>query len=86
MGGVHSDVAKKLCGSMVRVLKDLGVDILALGLIDELEPPFDYDGVDLVASRILGGLFDWFRKLDQEDWPVQPWYESFTEFLHLLRM
>ncbi|KAF7358515.1 hypothetical protein MVEN_00902400 [Mycena venus] len=86
MGGVHSDVARKLCGEMVQVLKDIGVDVLVLGLFDDSEPPFDYYGIDFMASRILDGLFNWFEKLDQEDWPVQPWYESFTEFLRLLRM
>ncbi|KAJ7667164.1 hypothetical protein B0H14DRAFT_3694790 [Mycena olivaceomarginata] len=45
-GCVHAQVAHKLCCRMVWVLKDIGVDIPALGLIEEA--PVDYDGVDLL--------------------------------------
>ena len=31
-GGVHADVANKLCWEMTRVLKDIGVDILTITL------------------------------------------------------
>jgi hypothetical protein len=60
-GSVHiySDVAKKLCCLMSRVLKDIGVDILALGPAMESEPPFDYEGVDCLATTVLAGLFSW---------------------------
>jgi hypothetical protein len=68
---------------MVQVLKDIGVDIPTLGLIEEA--PVDYDGVDLLATALLGGLSSWFRKLDQDDWAVQPWYKTFTQVLQLLR-
>jgi hypothetical protein len=68
---------------MVHVLKDIGVDIPSLGLIEE--GPVDYDGVDLLATALLGGLSSWFEKLDQKDWPNQRWYQSFTQVLQLLR-
>ncbi|KAF7344969.1 High osmolarity signaling protein SHO1 [Mycena venus] len=85
MGTVHSDVAKKLCSEMMRVLKDIGVDILALGPIDESEPPFDYDGVDFLATTVLKGILSWFGRLEQENWPFQRWYKGFVELLQLLR-
>ncbi|KAF7336858.1 hypothetical protein MVEN_02122100 [Mycena venus] len=87
MGVVHSHVASKLCREMVLVLKDIGVDILALGLIDASEPEslFDYEGVDFLAITLLAGISTWFDKLDPEDWSAQPWYESFTTVLLLLR-
>jgi hypothetical protein len=68
---------------MVQVLKDIGVDIPALGLIEEVL--VDYDGVDLLATTLLDGLLSWFQKLDQDDWTMQPWYKSFTKVLQLLR-
>jgi hypothetical protein len=68
---------------MVWVLKDIGVDIPALGLIEEA--PVDYDGVDLLATTLLGGLSTWFGKLHCKDWANQPWYESFAQVLQLLR-
>ncbi|KAJ7833767.1 hypothetical protein B0H14DRAFT_3710244 [Mycena olivaceomarginata] len=83
LGSAHSQVADKLCCRMVQVLKDIGVDIPTLGLIEEA--PVDYDGVDLLATALLGGLSSWFRKLDRDDWAMQPWYETFTQVLQLLR-
>ncbi|KAJ7843225.1 hypothetical protein B0H14DRAFT_3689877 [Mycena olivaceomarginata] len=71
LGSAHSQVADKLCCRMVQVLKDIGVDIPTLGLIEEA--PVDYDGVDLAATTLLGGLSSWFRKLDRDDWAMQPW-------------
>jgi hypothetical protein len=68
---------------MVHVLKDIGVDIPSLGLIEEA--PVDYDGVDLLATTLLGGLSKWFGKLDRKDWANQPWYGSFAQVLQLLR-
>ncbi|KAJ7740281.1 hypothetical protein B0H14DRAFT_2638109 [Mycena olivaceomarginata] len=53
-GCAHTQVAHKLCCQMVRVLKDIGVDTPSLGLIEE--DPVDYDGVDLLATTLLGGL------------------------------
>ncbi|KAF7337816.1 Cyclin N-terminal domain-containing protein [Mycena venus] len=85
MGTAHSHVLKKLCLEMVRVLKDIGVDILALGPIGELEPPFDYDGVDLLVTTVLTGISSWLGRLGQEIWSLQPWYENLTEILNLLR-
>ncbi|KAJ7787289.1 hypothetical protein B0H14DRAFT_3580682 [Mycena olivaceomarginata] len=67
------------------VLKDIGVDIPTLGLIDSEEALVDYDGVDLLATALLGGLSFWFHKLDRDDWAMQPWYETFTQVLQLLR-
>ncbi|KAF7335480.1 hypothetical protein MVEN_02201500 [Mycena venus] len=86
MGSIHAHVAKKLCCEMVRVLTDMGVDIPTLGPLDESESAVDYDGVDFLAARILNGFSSWFSKMDQEDWIMQPWYESFTGFVDLLRM
>jgi hypothetical protein len=70
---------------MVRVLKDIGVDIPSLGPIEASEAPLDYDGVDFLATTLLNGLSNWFGKLDRRDWAVQPWYESFAQVLWLLR-
>jgi hypothetical protein len=70
---------------MSQVLKDIGVDILALGPAEESELPFDHDGVELLATAILTGLLSWLVKLDREDWPLQPWFECCREFVQLLR-
>ncbi|KAJ7824643.1 hypothetical protein B0H13DRAFT_2290937 [Mycena leptocephala] len=75
MGSVHSDVARKLCFEMTRILNDVGADILTLGPID-INPPFDYDGVDLLATAVLTGLSSWFSKLDEEHYTFQPWPRS----------
>ena len=83
-GSVHSDVASKLCCLMSQVLRDIGVDILALGPAEESEPPFDYDGVDFLATTILTGLLSWLGKLDREDWALQSWFEYCCEFVQLL--
>ncbi|KAJ7327431.1 hypothetical protein DFH08DRAFT_332008 [Mycena albidolilacea] len=83
LGCAHAQVAHKLCCRMVQVLKDIGVDISSLGLIEE--DPVDYDGVDLLATTLLSGLSSWFDRLDREDWTRQPWYGSFTQVLQLLR-
>ena len=85
MHGIHAHIANKLCREMVRVLKDVRVDVLALGVIDEGEQPFDYDGVDFLGTRILNGVSGWFTQLEQEEWSAQPWYERFIEFVELLR-
>ncbi len=85
MGKVHAYVANKLCCEMIRVLKDIGVDVLTLGPSDESELPFDYEGVDFLAMAILTGFESWFRKIDQRDWTTQPWYQRLFEFLQLLR-
>ncbi|KAF7356156.1 Protein kinase domain-containing protein [Mycena venus] len=84
-GFVHAHVANKLCCEMVRVLKDMGVDVLTLGLTDESEAQFDYEGVDFLATSIVNGVSEWLNKLGPEEWTVQAWYESFTKFLQLLR-
>ncbi|KAJ7140135.1 hypothetical protein C8R46DRAFT_1135968, partial [Mycena filopes] len=85
VGNVHSNVAEKLCCQMIRALKDVGVDILQLGSLDETDPPFDYDGLDSLAATILVGLSSWFEKLDEKERPLQPWYNSLREILGLLR-
>ncbi|KAJ7730713.1 hypothetical protein B0H14DRAFT_3169094 [Mycena olivaceomarginata] len=53
--------------------------------IEASEAPFDYDGVDFLATTLLNSLSNWFGKLDQKDWAMQPWYHSFTQVLQLLR-
>jgi hypothetical protein len=72
---------------MVRILKDIGADILTLEPIDidESDPPFDYDGVDLLATAVLTGLLSWFSRLDEEHYALQLWYDEFRKFLHILR-
>ncbi|KAJ7280558.1 hypothetical protein C8J57DRAFT_1299570 [Mycena rebaudengoi] len=85
-GKIHSYVANKLCFDLNQLLKDIGVDILALGLIVEPEPLFDYNSVDFLAVIILTGISGWFSKLEKENWELQPWYGNFKAFLHLLRM
>jgi hypothetical protein len=70
---------------MSQILKDIGVDIMVLGPAEESEPPFDYEGVDFLATTILIGLSSWSVKLNREDWPKQPWFRSFREFGQLLR-
>jgi hypothetical protein len=49
---------------MTEVLKDIGVDILTLGPLNEPESPLDHDGVDLLDTMILSGISIWFEKLD----------------------
>jgi hypothetical protein len=71
---------------MVCILKDLGVDVLVLGPIDEPETHFDHEGVDFLATTVLTGISGWLGKLDQKHWIAQPWHESFREFLQLIRM
>ncbi|KAF7353499.1 Kinase-like protein [Mycena sanguinolenta] len=85
MGRIHTDVARKLFSEMVAVLKDIGMDKLALGPLIEDEPTFDYDGLDFLATTILTGISAWFANLDPPDWMHQPWYESVKDFLQLLR-
>ncbi|KAF7328218.1 High osmolarity signaling protein SHO1 [Mycena venus] len=85
LSSINTTIAHKMCREMVRVMKDLGVDILVLGVINEGEPEFDYEGIDFLATRILNGLSSWITKLEPEDWPAQPWYESFIGFIELLR-
>jgi hypothetical protein len=70
---------------MVRILKDIGVDIPTLAPIDEDEPPFDYEGVDSLAIITLNGLSSWLEKLERKDWTVQPWYVNFSQMVQLLR-
>ncbi|KAJ7798816.1 hypothetical protein B0H14DRAFT_3156759 [Mycena olivaceomarginata] len=71
LGREHAQVAHKLCCRMVCVLKDIGVDIPSLGLIEEA--PVDYDGVGLLATTLLDGLSSWFHKVDRDDWAMQPY-------------
>jgi hypothetical protein len=63
---------------MTQVLKDIGVDILALGPANESESPFDYHGVEFLAMTILTGLSNWLQKLDHTNWPIQHWFDSFV--------
>ncbi|KAJ7140146.1 Gti1/Pac2 family-domain-containing protein [Mycena filopes] len=86
MGTVQSLVAKKLCCEMVRALKDIGVDVLQLGSVqDDDDPPFDYDGLDFLAATMLVAFSRWFQKLDEQDRAHQPWYDPLREILQLLR-
>ncbi|KAF7341629.1 High osmolarity signaling protein SHO1 [Mycena sanguinolenta] len=85
MGKIQSYVADKLCCELARILKDVGVDLLILGPPDESEPPFDYEGVDFLASIVLNGFSSLFSKLHKHDWAIQPWYDSFCEVVKLLR-
>jgi hypothetical protein len=86
MGGVRSDVTNRLCRALIRILKDIGVDDLTLGPTNGSGPPFDDEGVDFLATRILTGISSWFGKLDQKDWSMQLWHECFCDLLWLLRM
>ncbi|KAF7355994.1 hypothetical protein MVEN_00928800 [Mycena venus] len=61
MGSVHADVARKLCGTMIRALKDIGADMLTLPSINDPDPPFDYDGLDFLATTLLIGMSNWLR-------------------------
>ncbi|KAF8159030.1 hypothetical protein K438DRAFT_1985964 [Mycena galopus ATCC 62051] len=56
LGTIHGHIADKLCCQLVRVLKDIGVDIPALGPVDESENPFDYNGLDILATTLLDGI------------------------------
>ncbi|KAF8159084.1 hypothetical protein K438DRAFT_326102 [Mycena galopus ATCC 62051] len=85
MENVHAHVATKLCCRLVQMLKDIRVDLPLLGPIEESEAPFDYDGLDILATKVLSGISSWFTKIEQADWSVQQWYESFTKVLQLLR-
>ncbi|KAF8185512.1 P-loop containing nucleoside triphosphate hydrolase protein [Mycena galopus ATCC 62051] len=85
MGSVHTDVARKLCGEMVRVLKDMAIDILPSEEFPRSEVPFDYDGVDVLADAILVGISSWLRQMNRTEWPLQPWYLHLREVVHLLR-
>ncbi|KAF8182758.1 hypothetical protein K438DRAFT_1724776 [Mycena galopus ATCC 62051] len=84
-GNAHAHVANKLCCQLGHLLKDIGADNPVLGPITESEAPFDYAGVDILALTLLGGISGWFAKLEPEEWSLQPWVESFTGFLKLLR-
>ncbi|KAF8152798.1 hypothetical protein K438DRAFT_1864220 [Mycena galopus ATCC 62051] len=87
MERVHAHVATKLCCRLVRVLKDIRIDIPLLGPIEEFEARFDYEGLDILATKVLSGISSWFTKIEQADWSVQRWYESFTtKVLQLLRV
>ncbi|KAF8209028.1 ras family-domain-containing protein [Mycena galopus ATCC 62051] len=85
MGSVHTDVARKLCAEMVRVLKDISIDILPSEEFLRSEAPFDYDGVDMLADAILVGISSWLRQINPTEWPLQPWHLHLREVVHLLR-
>ncbi|KAF7375771.1 hypothetical protein MSAN_00466800 [Mycena sanguinolenta] len=84
-GDIHNQVVGKLFSEMVRIFKDIGVDVPSLGPLGESKLPFDYDGVDFLSVALLTGISGWFRDLDPEDRCRQPWYGCFIEFIHLLR-
>jgi hypothetical protein len=85
MGRVHTDVARKLCAEMVRVLRDISIDILPSEESPRSEAPFDYDGVDLLADALLVGISSWLREINPAEWALQPWYLHLREVVHLLR-
>jgi hypothetical protein len=57
-----------------------------LGPGDESEPPFDYDGVDSFATNTLTGISNWLSQMAREKFSMQPWYDTFCQFVQLLRM
>jgi hypothetical protein len=57
-----------------------------LGPGDESEPPFDYDGVDSFATNTLTGISNWLSQMAREEFSMQPWYDTFCQFVQLLRM
>ncbi|KAJ7501547.1 P-loop containing nucleoside triphosphate hydrolase protein [Mycena galericulata] len=85
MGSVHTDVGRKLCAAMVRVLKDISIDILPSEEFPRSEAPFDYEGVDLLAEAILVGISSWFTEINPTQWALQPWYVYLREVVYLLR-
>ncbi|KAJ6540622.1 hypothetical protein B0H19DRAFT_1078027 [Mycena capillaripes] len=85
-GKIHFYVANKICSKLVQVLKDIRVDILTLGPGSEPKPPFDYEGVDSLATSALTGISNWFGELDRGDLPAQPYYATFCQVVQLLRM
>ncbi|KAJ7603828.1 hypothetical protein FB45DRAFT_78492 [Roridomyces roridus] len=85
MATVHRDVAKKLCTTLVQILKDIDCDCLPSEIAPSQLPPVDYEGIDLFADRILLGVSGWFVKLDADVWNRQRWYEDFRRGLQLLR-
>jgi hypothetical protein len=44
---------KRLCCEIVQVFEDIDVDTSALGPTEELDLPFDYDGV---ATTVVSGI------------------------------
>ncbi|KAF8206019.1 P-loop containing nucleoside triphosphate hydrolase protein [Mycena galopus ATCC 62051] len=85
IGSVHSDVARKLCLKMVRVLEDIALDTLPSEPSPTPELPFDYEGLDLLAETMLVGISSWFRVIDATDWALQSWYPVFRQAVHLWR-
>ncbi|KAF8159027.1 hypothetical protein K438DRAFT_325664 [Mycena galopus ATCC 62051] len=79
MWSVHAHVANKLCDQLIRVLRDIGADIPALGPI-ESEKPFDYDGLDILAITLLRGISSWVAKIKQQDLSVQPCCRTLAPF------
>jgi hypothetical protein len=70
---------------MVRVLKDISIDIHPSEEFPRSEAPFDYDGVDVLADAILVGISSWLRQINPTEWPLQPWYFHLRQVVHLLR-
>ncbi|KAJ6523037.1 hypothetical protein B0H19DRAFT_1244303 [Mycena capillaripes] len=66
MSYTHAHVASKLYSAMVRVFKDIGVDVLTLGPLNESELPFDYEGLDFLSKTVLTGISNWFSQSDGE--------------------
>ncbi|KAF8182841.1 hypothetical protein K438DRAFT_1840021, partial [Mycena galopus ATCC 62051] len=74
-----------LPGFWLNMERDIRIDIPLLGPIEEFEARFDYEGLDILATKVLSGISSWFTKIEQADWSVQRWYESFTKVLQLWR-
>ena len=70
---------------LTAVLKDLGVDVDPSKESIQSRPPFDCEGVDVLAGTILTGVSTWLRKLDVADRPLQLWYDAFLAVVKLLR-
>jgi hypothetical protein len=76
---------RKPCVEMVRIFRDISIDILPSEELPRSEAPFDYDGVDSLADAILVGISSWLRQMNPTKWPLQPWYLYFREGVRLLR-
>ncbi|KAJ7201142.1 hypothetical protein GGX14DRAFT_465941 [Mycena pura] len=85
-GRAHGEVAKKLCLAAIRVLKDIGADLIQppVPVPDDTSSPFDYEGTDLLIDTLLHGISCHFT-IAEDLWHIQPWFSSFAEVVQLLR-
>ncbi|KAJ7200059.1 kinase-like domain-containing protein [Mycena rebaudengoi] len=71
-------VVNMLCLTIIRTLQDLEP-------AETGPPPFDYEGVDVLANAILTRVSDRFEELDSTDWRVELWFPNFCQVVQLLR-